>query len=50
MLTSKAWDQQVHELTQNGQTIFISSQAQCEAYGASVDGDDFTDDFTNSVF
>ena len=42
--------QQVSDTTQNGQTIYVSSQAQCEAYGASVDGAEFTDDFTNSVF
>ena len=42
--------QQVHTSTQSGQTMFVSSPAQCEACCASVDGADFTDDFTNSVF
>ena len=41
--------QQVHQSTQNGETMYISSQAQCEAYGASVDGATFLGSFINSV-
>ena len=42
--------QQVHKSTEYGKTMYISSQAQCEAYGASVDGAAFLTDFINSVF
>ena len=41
--------QQVHQSTENGQTMYISSQALCEAYGASVDGATFLGSFINSV-
>ena len=41
--------QQVHKSTENRQTMYISSQAQCEAYGASVDGATFLISFVDSV-
>ena len=41
--------QQVHQSTQSRQTLYISSQAQCEAYGASVDDAPFSDGFVNGV-
>ena len=41
--------QQVHEVTQSRQTLYISSQAQCEAYGASIDDAPFSDSFFKAV-
>ena len=41
--------QQVHQSTQSRQTVFISSQAQCEVYGASVDDAPLTDFFVKAV-
>ena len=40
---------EVHESTQNYQTVFITSQAQCEAYGASIDDAPFSVGFVNYV-
>ena len=42
--------QQVHQSTQSRQTLFISSQSECEAYGASIDDAPFSDGFFNVVY
>ena len=36
-------------MTQSCQTVYISSQSQCEAYGASIDYVPFSDGFVNDV-
>ena len=41
--------QEVHNSTQSRQTLYISSQAQCEAYGASIDDAPFSNSFVNAV-
>ena len=41
--------QDVHQSTVNDNSIFISSQAQCEAYGASINDTPFTKDFAAAV-
>ena len=41
--------QEVHKSTQSHQTLYISSQSQCEAYGASIDDAPFSDGFFNAV-
>ena len=41
--------QQVHQSTQNCQTLYISSHAQCEAYVASIDDAQFSDAFVDAV-
>ena len=41
--------QEVHQSTQSRQTVYVSSQAQCQAYGASIDYATFTDDFVNAI-
>ena len=41
--------QDMETSTQNGKTVFVSSQARCEAYGASINDAEFTDDFIDTV-
>ena len=41
--------QEIHQSTQSRQTVFISSQSQCEAYDASIDYSPFTHDFHIAV-
>ena len=41
--------QDMEKSTQSGETVFVSSQARCEAYGASINDAEFTDNFINTV-
>ena len=41
--------QDVEKSTQSGERVFVSSQARCEAYGASINDAAFTNDFINTV-
>ena len=41
--------QDVHQSSVSGNTVFISSHAQCESYGASIDNASFTEDFVKAV-